>query len=243
MALIFLPVFNYQMKHLLLTIALTGSLLGYSQKANKAPATPQTPSVSLKTYGDSVQYAAGVYIGKWIISNGFTQFDPNLFVSGINDRLQKGALTISDSAAFMMVMAYKQKRSDEMSRKLEADFFALLKDKPGLGKLPSGVQYQVRVKGTGIRPSEEDSIVINFKGALVDGTVFEDTYTKKISVATTPKTLMPGMNEAIQMMPAGSVWELYIPSEMAYGEKGHGAIPPNNAVIILVELVSVKRNS
>lgn len=232
----------YRMKHLLLIIALLGSLQGYSQKAKSAAATPQTQPIELKTYGDSVQYAAGIYIGQWIISNGFTQFDPGLFLGGINDRIRKGPLPMSDSAAFRMILAYKQQRTNEMSRKLESDFFALLKDKPGLGKLPSGVQYQVRVKGTGIRPSEGDSIVINFKGALVDGTVFEDTYAKKISIATTPKTLMPGMNEAVQMMPAGSVWELYIPSEMAYGAKGNGTIPPNNAVIILVELVSVKRN-
>ncbi|NCI45782.1 FKBP-type peptidyl-prolyl cis-trans isomerase [Sediminibacterium soli] len=221
----------------LFLLLLLSSPGAYAQKA--APASGQGV---LKSKEDSAQYAAGVYIAQWILANGFQYFNPNTFMLGIEDRLRKKT-SISDSTAFAIIANYKEGVARDLSKKMETNLFTMLRDKQGLGKLPSGVQYLVRTKGAGPRPSEEDSILINFRGALADGTVFEDTYAKKISVATTPKALMPGMNEAVQMMPAGSVWELYIPSEMAYGEKGNGRnIPPNNAVIILVELVTVKRN-
>ncbi|MBV9987937.1 MAG: FKBP-type peptidyl-prolyl cis-trans isomerase [Chitinophagaceae bacterium] len=218
-------------------------LILLSANAQKNPAT-QGPVPKLRSKDDSVQYALGVFMGQWIVKNGFVTLDQGLFMTGLNDMLRNKPRQIKDEAVGPLITSYQQSVQKDVAKKLEAQLFANLKDKPGLGKLPSGVQYFVHKQGKGIRPSESDSVIINFKGTLADGTLFEDTYSKKIAIATMPKSVMPGLADALQMMPEGSIWELYIPSAMAYGDKGNGTIiPPNSALIMLVELVLVKRNS
>lgn len=205
---------------------------------------PMLKQSGLKSTSDSVQYALGSYFGQWMLNNGLSLTDQSIFITALNNVLKNSPRAIKDDAVEPIITRYRISVQRELAQKQEIQLFSALKDKPGVGKLPSGVQYLIQQPGKGARPADTDSVMINFKGTLPNGTVFEDTYAKKISVATTPKTLMPGLSEALQLMPVGAIWEVYIPSALAFGEKGNGQfVPPNSAVIMLVELISIKRNN
>lgn len=200
--------------------------------------------IKLKSAEDSIQYAIGIYMAKWLMGNGFTNLDLTLMTSAIADVYRNKPRPIKDENVETMIALYQQGLQRSLARNLESQLFTSLKDKAGVGKLPSGVQYTVQKAGKGSRPSETDSVIINFKGSLPNGFVFDDTFKRKVSIATTPKDLIAGLAEALQLMPEGAIWELYIPSSQAYGEKGNGTnIPPNSALVMIVELLAVKRNS
>ncbi|MCE9540357.1 MAG: FKBP-type peptidyl-prolyl cis-trans isomerase, partial [Bacteroidetes bacterium] len=115
-----------------------------------------------------------------------------------------------------------------------------IKGQPGMGVLPSGVCYAIVKVGTGIRPQVADSVEMHLKGFMADGKQFEDTYPKNTPYKASPENVIPGMKEILQIMPAGSLWRVYIPSAMAFGEKGlTGVIPPYAALIYEVELLKV----
>jgi FKBP-type peptidyl-prolyl cis-trans isomerase FklB len=216
---------------------------GYGQKSKPATNPAASATSSLKTKEDSVQYALGIYIAKWLMGNGFTNLDLTRITSGIADIYSNKPRLVKDENAERMITVYQMGLQRDLAKKLENQLFTSIKDKEGVGKLPSGVQFAVQKQGKGKRASETDSITINFKGSLANGVVFDDTYQRKESVVTTPKDLIPGLAEALQLMPEGAVWELYIPSSQAYGEKGNGTnIPPNSALVMIVELLAVKRN-
>lgn len=229
----------YRRKAIIVCMLVIGSLSLHAQDSTGNNRSP----VPLKTREDSVQYALGVYIGQWIINNGFTSLSPNLFLSGIDDIIRNRPLQIKDSMALSMIYAFQRDVFLEQAKKGEEQFFESLEGKEGINKLPGGVQYKIRRTGTGAMPQDMDSVIINFKGTLIDGTLFEDTYAKNISIASRPRDMLPGIRAALLNMPQGSIWELYIPSALAYGEKGNGSsIPPNNALVVIVELMAVKRS-
>jgi FKBP-type peptidyl-prolyl cis-trans isomerase len=127
------------------------------------------------------------------------------------------------------------------SQAMEQQLFAALKGKAGVGALPNGVQYIVIKAATGIRPLPADTVVINAIGVFPDGTVFEDTFQKKKAITALTSNLIPGLNEAIQLMPEGSAWRIFIPSVLAYGPAGlPNVIPPNMALVFDITLMEVK---
>jgi len=218
-------------------------------KINAGPAFKKTPTdktpllqpLLLRSIEDSVQYALGAYMGQFMLSGGFRSIDLDYFVAGLEDIFSRRPGLIKDSSIYSIISKYQANIQKQRGRAQEDKLFAGLKDKPGLGRLPSGVQYSIVKASTGARPSERDSIVINLKGSLTDGTVFEDTYAKKNYITTTPSILIPGLLEAIQLMPEGSIWEIYIPAALAYGDNGNGnIIPANSALIIVIELLEIK---
>ncbi len=212
----------------------------YAQKTGTKPTESVSPK--LKSFSDSIQYVLGAYVGQFLLSNGFTTIDAPYFQAGMQDVYNNRKRQIADSLQVPMMNAYRENVFKERGKILEARLFNSLKDKEGVGKLPSGVQYTIIKQGKGPRPAEMDSIIIHYKGMLADGTVFEDSYAKNLPILALPATLIPGMNECVQLMPSGSIWQLYIPSSQAYGEKGKGnAIPPNSALQITLELLQVRR--
>ena len=124
---------------------------------------------------------------------------------------------------------------------MEEQFFEALKGKTGVGVLPNGVHYLVLEEGSGIRPTANDSIVFNAIGIFPDGTVFEDTRKKEQPIKNITSGLIPGLNTAIQLMPEGSKWRIFIPSALAYGTAGlPNIIPPNTALVFDITLEEVK---
>ena len=222
-----------------LILLFTLSIHAQQQIAKPSTAAPST--VKLLTQTDTLQYTLGAFIGQWLVKNGFSVSNQTLFKRGMDDVLQKKTLSVTDSTIVRRIASYQLSMQNERSRQMEEQLFAALKGKPGVGALPDGVHYLVVKSGTGIRPTVKDSIVINAIGIFPDGTVFEDTFQKKRTITTLTGTLIPGLNEAIQLMPEGSVWRIFIPSALAYGPAGlPNVIPGNTALIFDITLMEVK---
>jgi FKBP-type peptidyl-prolyl cis-trans isomerase len=178
-----------------------------------------------------------------MVKNGFVIENPVLFKRGIDDVLQNKPLAVNDTTIVPRIAAYQLTTQNERSRQMEEQLFAALKGKPGVGVLPNGVHYLVIKTGDGVRPTAKDSIVFNAIGIFPDGTVFEDTYQKKQTISNVISNLIPGLNEAIQLMPEGSVWRIFVPSALAYGPAGLlNIIPPNTALVFDITLEEVKMN-
>ena len=232
------------MKTTIITFA--ALLITISISAQEQPAK-QTESkqepVQLANESDTLQYALGAFIGQWMVKNGFEIKNANLFLIGMGDVLQNKPLAVVDSTIAPIISGYQLSNQNEKSRQMEEQLFAALKGKPGVGVLPNGVHYLVIGSGNGVRPTANDSIVFNAIGIFPDGTVFEDTYQKKQTISNVPSKLIPGLNEAIQLMPEGSKWRIFIPSALAYGPAGlANIIPPNTALVFDITLEEVKGN-
>lgn len=209
------------------------------QKPDTQSSQTQEP-VRLTNESDSSQYILGAYLGQYLNANGLTITNATLFIKGMDDVLSEKPLLVNADSIPRKMNEYLVKMSRERNQLLEAQLFEKVKGQPGVGVLPNGVCYMISKPGTGTRPQLTDSVQIHLKGYLPTGTLFEDTYTRNTPFKTTPGNLIVGMKEALQIMPAGSVWRIFIPSSLAYGEQGvQGVIPPYSAVVFDIELISV----
>jgi FKBP-type peptidyl-prolyl cis-trans isomerase len=206
-----------------------------------SPQTKTTPAVKLTNAVDSSQYILGAYLGQYLKANGISVTKPDLFIRGIDDVLGNKTLLVNADSVPKRMNEFLTRMSIERNRLMEKQLFDAVKGQPGVGSLPNGVCYVIVKAGTGMRPEVGDSITIHVKGFLPDGKQFEDTYPKNNPLKTTPGTLIPGLKETIQIMPAGSLWRIYIPSALAYAETGvPGIIPPYSAIVFDIELLSIK---
>lgn len=142
--------------------------------------------------------------------------------------------------------AFKQAVDDRNAENKKAgeEFLAANKQKEGVVTLPSGLQYKELVKGTGEVATANDEVIVKYEGRLIDGTVFDSSYERPGGTSKfRASQVIKGWTEALTMMPVGSKWELYIPSELAYGERRAGKIEPNSTLIFTVELVGINRNA
>jgi len=179
--------------------------------------------------------------------------DPAIVQRGMKDALSGNKMLMTEDEAksawttFQVSMRKKQEQEALQladANKKEGDaFLAENKTKTGVVTLPSGLQYKILTEGTGPKPAATDSVVCNYKGTLLDGTEF-DSSAKHGGPATFPVTgVIKGWTEALQLMAVGSKWELFVPADLAYGQRGAGAgIGPNSTLIFEVELVSIKSN-
>lgn len=206
---------------------------------------------SLKTAKDKVSYAIGAQIGsEW--KRQTVDIDPDTFAKGFKDGFQGSKLLLTDPemreaiGGLQRQMAAKQaERRRELGAKNRTEgaaFLAENKKKEGVKVLPSGLQYKVIKEGTGKMPKADDTVTVNYRGTLIDGTEFDSSY-KRGEPATFPvKGVIKGWTEALQLMKAGSKWQLFIPSELAYGEQSAGrVIEPNSTLIFEVELLGIKQ--
>lgn len=217
-------------------------LLSTNLFAQTNTTTTNQEVVKLTSSSDTLQYALGAFIGQWMVKNQFEVKNANLFLKGLDDVLQNKPLAVTDSTIAPIVSAYQLSTQNEKSKQMEEQLFATLKGKSGVGVLPDGVNYIVVKTGTGMRPNALDTIVFHAKGIFPDGTIFEDTYQKEQPITNVISNLIPGLNEAIQLMPEGSVWRIFIPSVLAYGSTGlTNVIPPNTALVFDITLMEVKQ--
>jgi FKBP-type peptidyl-prolyl cis-trans isomerase len=194
-------------------------------------------------------YAIGMSIG-----HNFQQqnldIDLNLVLRGMKDMQAGGAtlLTVpemqSTLKAFQQAIMAKQMKARqelaESNKVAGAAFLATNKNNPGVITLPDGLQYQIITTGTGVNPASSDTVTVNYRGSLLNGTEFDSSY-KRGQPATFPVGgVIPGWTEALEKMPVGSKWKLFIPSELAYKEQGNRGIPPNSTLIFEVELLDTK---
>ncbi len=230
---------------ILLIIFMFISLTTNAQKVATNKAQSSQP-IKLLNINDSLQYAIGSFLAQWVNNQGFLINNAPLFIRAMDDVFQNKPRMIADSNIASLITAYQQVTAKDRAFKLEQQLFTNIKQRPGLGIFPNGVHYFVLKSGQGQRPMGSDSVLVNLKGSLADGTVFEDTQVGQTPQWVVSGQLIPGLSDAIQQMPIGSRWQLYIPSALAHAEKGvknaNGAyvIPPGSAVVYEIELIEIR---
>jgi FKBP-type peptidyl-prolyl cis-trans isomerase FklB len=223
-----------------------------SAPTSNAPAAQSSSSASgLTTAKDKFSYGLGMNLGMNFQRQSIP-VDPDLLVRGIKDAMAGGKTLMTEDEARAALaemqndmrakMEAKAKEAGDANKKEGDAFLAANKSKEGVVALPSGLQYKILKAGTGPKPTESDTVVCNYRGTLIDGKEFDSSY-KRNEPATFPVNgVIKGWTEALQLMPVGSKWQLFVPSDLAYAERGAGAdIGPNATLIFEVELMSIEK--
>lgn len=225
------------------------SLQGFSQ-AKPAPkkkpvAKTAVKAPVLKNKLDSVSYGIGVSIAENLKAQGLENINPSLLAKAVQDALKNQPLTMTKEQCDMSISNYLQQlKADKAAKNKEAGlkFLAENKVKPGVVTLPDGLQYQILKEGTGPKPTAADKVKTHYHGTLIDGTVFDSSVDRGQPISFPVGGVIKGWTEALQLMPVGSKWRLFIPSELAYGDRGAGPkIGPGAALIFDVELLAIEQ--
>ena len=192
---------------------------------------------------DKISYALGLSIGNNFQNSGINNLQVEDFVKGLKDVLGGAEPEISYDEAKQVINDYfmnLQKERLELNKKAGEEFLNINKGKAGVVTLPSGFQYKVLKQGEGAKPAASDKVKCHYHGTLINGTVFDSSVQRGEPAVFGVSQVIPGWVEALQLMPVGSKWRLFIPSDLAYGEHGAGdAIEPNSALVFDVELLDI----
>ena len=213
-------------------------------------AAQNTAAPELKTDKDKFSYALGMNFGVNLRKQGL-DLDPAVFAKAFADAFSNGKTAMSDAdmetvltAAAQQIKAKMEAEDAAKAEKAKAEgekFLADNKTREGVIALPSGLQYKILQQGTGDKPALGDTVSCNYKGTFIDGTVFDASDQHGGPVSFPVGGVIPGWTEALQLMPVGSKWQLFIPANLAYGADAPPEIGPNATLIFEVELVSVKK--
>jgi FKBP-type peptidyl-prolyl cis-trans isomerase FklB len=204
----------------------------------------------LKTQKDSVSYSIGLDIGKRLKQQS-VEIDADLVARGMKDAESDSTRLLTEDQAESVINSFQHQiaaKLDSVKKALgtknKADGEAFLtenKKKEGVIVLPDGLQYKVLKEGNGKKPKADETVTVNYRGSLIDGTEFDSSIKRGEPSTFRVNGVIKGWTEALQLMPVGSKWQLFIPPELAYGERGAGeVIPPNATLIFEVELLSIK---
>jgi FKBP-type peptidyl-prolyl cis-trans isomerase FklB len=221
--------------------------------AKTAAAAKTQTAPALTTQKDKFSYALGMNLGTNLHKQS-VPVDPNILLRGLKDALAGGKTALTEDQARAALMEVqnemRKKQQEEMhaageASKKEGDaFLAVNKAKEGVVTLPSGLQYEILTQGTGPKPTATDSVVCNYRGTLINGTEFDSSYKRGEPTTFPVSGVIKGWTEALQLMPVGSKWQLFVPSDLAYGERSPGPeIAPDSTLIFEVELVSIQNKS
>jgi FKBP-type peptidyl-prolyl cis-trans isomerase len=204
----------------------------------------------LTTKKDKISYAIGADLGKKLKTSSI-DVDPTILTRALKDTLTGAKVDMTDDEIRATLtdltkdLQQKQvvaaKEASEKNRKAGEEFLAANKSKEGVMALPDGLQYKILTPGNGPKPAASDTVVCNYKGTLIDGKEFDSSY-KRGQPATFPVSgVIKGWTEALQMMPVGSKWQLFIPPDLAYGDRQAGPdITPGSTLVFEVELMSIQ---
>lgn len=215
------------------------SLTGKS--VNGANVNVQTPQ--LNNFNDSVSYALGLSLGKFYQQQGATQINTKLLSEAVQSVFHKDSVKFTDQDIAAILMQADQKFSEKKAASAKSEgtaFLAKNKAKAGVITLPDGLQYEVLEKGTGPKPADTSNVKVHYKGTLLDGTEFDNSFKRGEPVDLDVNGVIKGWTEALQLMPEGAKWRLYVPSDLAYGDRGAGqTIPPGATLIFDIELIKI----
>jgi FKBP-type peptidyl-prolyl cis-trans isomerase FklB len=225
------------------TIVVLGILLISSQVGAEDQAI-------LKSQRDKASYAIGVDLATNLKKQSI-DIDPDIVFRGMKDALSGGKTLMSDEEIHetltdvrkqvMENQAKEMKKVAEKNKKEGEAFLEANKKKEGVKTLPSGLQYKVIKEGTGKSPKVTDTVTVNYRGTLIDGTEFDSSYKRGQPATFKVDGVIRGWQEALPLMKEGAKWQLFIPADLAYGERGAGhVIGPNSTLIFEVELISIK---
>ncbi len=242
-------------------IMTAGSLLAQPQKTKTKTTTPSTKTVTTakntatepgpKTNADSMSYVLGEVAAFGMINQGFgdVKINTNFFMKAFNDILNKKPTLIDDVAANAMLNNFlvKKQQQDIEAQQIKSKpnidagekFLAENKSRPGVKTTSSGLQYEVLKDSTGIKPTQADTVVCNYKGSLLNGTVFDESKGQPVTFPLT--RVIKGWTEGLQLMSVGSKYKFYVPYTLGYGPSDHGPIPGGSLMIFEIELLEVKK--
>ncbi len=215
-------------------------------QAKPQPTTSTTakpsPAVSLKNEKDSLAYSLGVNIGTAFKEQGIEDINQEAFFKGIKETLA-GNNSLSGEEAGAVISSYFQKEFEKKNLVYKEEgekFLAENKGKEGIVTTESGLQYKIEKAGTGEKPAASDQVKVHYHGTLVNGTVFDSSVDRGEPIELRVNGVIQGWQEVLQLMPAGSKWKVFIPYQLAYGERGSGpVIPPMSALIFDIELLEI----
>lgn len=215
-----------------------------------AGTAPAQDAPELKSPKEKLSYALGMDLGKQFKMQSI-EINPDAFVQGLKDTLSGSKALLTEEQARVVISELQK----EMVQKQQAQMTALAEKNKAEGQafltknqtaesvvtLPSGLQYKIIKAGEGKKPTMDDTVVCNYRGTLINGTEFDSSYKRNEPTTVPVKGVIKGWIEALQLMPVGSKWQIFVPSELAYGERGAGGpVGPNATLIFEVELLSIK---
>lgn len=228
------------MKKTLLSLALiSASTLSYAAE----------PLKSLDTQDQKVSYSFGLVLGKRM-TNDMPDLQIDVFVQGLKDAYSGSAQLITDEQVAKTLADFQrdlqQKQLEEVqkvgaeNKKTGMTFLEANKNKEGVVTLESGLQYKVLTEGKGPQPGSTDVVKVHYTGSLINGSVFDSSIDRGQPVTFPVNGVIAGWTEALQLMPTGSKWQLFIPSDLAYGPNGNRSIGPNETLLFDVELLGIE---
>lgn len=210
--------------------------------ADSAPTEPK----------DKNSYSIGFDIGSSLKKTGI-ELNDSMLAKGIADAVSGAKPALSEEEIQKTLMSLqtemrnkameKQKAAGDENKKSGEAFLAANKGKDGVKTTASGLQYKILTEGKGAKPKASDTVKVNYRGTLVDGTEFDSSYKRGEPITFPVNGVIPGWTEALQLMPVGSKWQLFIPANLAYGEQGPPGIGPNSTLIFDVELLGIEKAS
>jgi FKBP-type peptidyl-prolyl cis-trans isomerase FklB len=248
------------------TVLVAGMVLLGGAAAQQTPAKPSQSTATtthrrpttaaakpkpleLTTEKDKQSYAIGLNVGKSLHRDDI-DVDPKIVLQGLQDAMADGKVLLTDDQIKTVMTSLqnqvRQKQEEkrqalaESNKKDGAAFLAANATKPGVVTLPSGLQYKVLTAGTGAKPTATDTVVCNYRGTLLDNTEFDSSYKRGQPMTFPVNGVIKGWTEALQLMPVGSKWQLFIPADLAYGERAQGPGGPNSTLVFEVELMSIQ---
>jgi FKBP-type peptidyl-prolyl cis-trans isomerase len=209
------------------------------KKVNPKPATTSSSAPILKTENDSLSYAIGLSVANFYRQQG-VKLNTALVTKACSDVLNNKKPLLNDEQANLLFMCHS---NPQLCAHVKEDgkFLAENKKKPNIKVSPSGLQYEIVKQGTGMRPNATDTVTVNYKGTLTNGTEFDNSYKRGEPATFSLDHVIRGWTEGLQLMSVGSKFKFYIPYQLAYGLNEMGTIPGGSALIFEVELLDVKK--
>lgn len=199
---------------------------------------------ALTSANDSLSYSLGVLIGKNLQLGGYENLNMDLFMTALKASMKNEPTLLSSTKCqeYIEVGASKIKMKQYESNKLAGEqFLTENKKKAGVIALPNGLQYEVLRAGDGPKPKATDEVIVHYHGTLTDGSVFDSSVDRGESISFPLNGVIKGWTEILQLMPVGSKWRVYIPHQLAYGERSAGPkIQPYSALIFEIDLLGIK---
>ncbi len=203
-------------------------------------------SEPLTTNAERFSYGVGLQIGQQLKRQGLTGVDPRAIAMAIEDILADNDLRVSMADMRVAATAYQNELKSEKLAKAEQNkaagekFLEGNSTREGVVVLDSGLQYRIVEPGDGESPVETDTVVVHYRGRLLDGTEFDSSYGRGEPAEFGVGQVIPGWQQALHLMPVGSKWEVWIPASLAYGAEGTGGIGPNETLHFDIELIEIK---
>lgn len=223
------------------------------KSASAKPATvakPATAETTIASTQDSISYSIGVFMAQNLKQQGISDLNNALLVRGLQDAMKGQETLLSQAQCSQVMNNFMQKqmtarnaegmKASAENKKIGSAFLAENKTKAGVVTTASGLQYSVEKEGTGAKPTASDRVKVHYTGRLIDGKVFDSSVERGTPAEFGVTEVIRGWTEALQLMPVGSKWKLFIPSDLAYGDRAAGAdIKPGSTLIFDVELLDI----